>query len=253
MPRKLTAFNEAQKMVAEANRSMGLTRSSPNRALSQRPSKVKESSRSQRFRLSDEDSSDSDEEDDSQGTRRVSQWFAPRGKGKEKEVVEVEDDEGGTAGTQIRVKAERRNSQSASTRRGRGGASMIPDASAVIDLTLQSSDDETPKATTQKPKPPYSTLASNSKASGSQRSTADGKAAVNRAKKTTPGRKEAEKARLKRMMSGGSGKSEGDSIVLLDTDEEDVPCKTVVQVSSLAFLAGTLLTHASSSESHRQA
>ncbi|KAJ9091602.1 hypothetical protein QFC20_007603, partial [Naganishia adeliensis] len=226
MPRKLTAFNEAQKMSAEADRSMGLTRSSSSRALQRRTSNVKESTRSQRFRLSDEDSSsDEDEEDDSQGARLVSQWFGPKRKGKEKAVVEVEDDEE-TGTTQIRVKAERRNSQSASTQRRGGGASMIPNESAVIDLTLQSTDDETPKSTTQRAK---AKSTSTSKASGSQRSTTDGKPVVKKEKKTPPGRGEADKERLKRMISGGSGKSEGDSIVLLDTDEEgDITSKPVV-------------------------
>lgn len=233
MPRKLTAFNEAQKMVAEANRSTGLTRSSSNRALQRRTSNVKESTRSQRFRLSDEDSSsDQDEEDDSQGARLVSQWFGPKRKGKEKAVVEVEDDDEET-GTPIRVKAERRISQSASTQRRGGGASMIPNESAVIDLTLQSTDDETPKSTTQKVK---AKSTSTSKASGSQRSTTDGKPVVKKGKKTPPGRGEADKERLKRMISGGSGKSEGDSIVLLDTDEEgDITSKPVVSVSRLEF------------------
>lgn len=252
MPRKLTAFNEAQKMVAEANRSMGLTRASSSCALQKRTSNTKESTRSQRFRLSDEDSSDDDDEDDSQGARLVSQWFAPKGKGKETAVVEVEDAVEET-GTQIRVKAERRNSQSASTQRRGGGASMIPKESTVIDLTLQSTDDEMPKSTTQKAK---AKSTSTSKASGSQRSTTDGKTVVKKGQKTPPGKSEAEKARLKRMMSGGSGKSEGDSIVLLDTDEEgDIASKPVLSVSSLEFhcvacVLSRFIRNPSSSQAH---
>lgn len=227
MPRKLSAFNEAQKIVAEHNRAMGLTRGSSSRALQRRTSNVKESTRSQRFRLSDEDSDDDeDEEHASQGAaeRCVSQWFGPKRKGKEKAVDAVDVD----AGSPVRVKAEQRNSQS-STQNQRAGASMTQSESAVIDLTFQTTDDEAPRPTTQKSK------SSKSTASGSQRSTT-AKVAVKR-KKTPPGalKESVDKDRLKRMMSGGLGKSEGDSIVLLDTDEEDA-IKPAVSVRDSVFL-----------------
>ncbi|KAJ9091873.1 hypothetical protein QFC21_007071 [Naganishia friedmannii] len=179
------------------------SRSGNDRVLQQRNSNRKESTRSQRFNLSDDDSDNEEREgefeQDSQDSvdKLASQLFGGSKKGKGKASTQAP-----VAASPIQVKPEPQRSQSLSK----------PPA-PPIDLTIVTTDDDVPPSSaTQKSK-------STSKSSiSSSRSGLNGKKVLKKKKVRT---QVIDKAKLQGMISGGSGKSENDSIVLLDTDEEN--------------------------------
>lgn len=206
---------------------VGMTsRPGPDRVLQQRNSNRKESSRSQRFNLSDDDSDmeeaagESQQESQDSVDKLASQLFGGSKKGKGKASTQA------VAGTQIVVKPEPQRSQS---------LRQSPDP--PIDLTIATTDDDAP--------PPSTTqnLKSTSKSSiNSSQGGLNGKKVMKKKKART---QVIGKARLQGMISGGSGKSENDSIVLLHTDEEDGNA-VAGPVTSVSLLSLPKVTAASS-------
>lgn len=165
--------------------------------------------RSQRYNLSEEDSdkdgNDDDDEPDSQGPaeRSLNSWLK-----KSKEETEAV-----AIAAPIYVKTERATCQP-QTQNAKAGPSRSRKAAPVIDLTFETTDEETTRGKGKVPVKPRT---------NSQRSTSSKGTVVKKKTKTPPKNpSEVDRAKLQRMMSGGSGKSVNESIVLLDTDEEEV-------------------------------
>lgn len=153
--------------------------------------------RSQRVNFSADDSDEDTDESDSQGPaeRSLNTWL--RKSREEAEAVKLEQP--------VYLKTERGTSQGA-----RGNATGGPSRGRVIDLTDETTDDDDADGGKAK------------SGTSSQRSTGSRV----KGKPATPSGT-MDRARVQRMMGGGSGKSENDSIVLLDSEEEEGSRETV--------------------------
>jgi hypothetical protein len=212
-PKKMSFHNQATKMVAAFNREQGLTgtrRRGAQSQAAQRRTQAGAGTRSKRYNFSDEDS-DKEENDDEEDEEPASQGPAERTlrslfqKSREEAAVVA-------ASAPVYVKTERPSSQHLQTQNAKAGPSKPTKAAPVIDLTFETTDDDAPGRGKGK--------AVVKSKEGSQRSTTSSKRGLKRTKAVTP----VDRRGVQRMMSGGSGRSEEDSIVLLDSEEEGKVC-----------------------------
>ncbi|KAJ9093244.1 hypothetical protein QFC19_008450 [Naganishia cerealis] len=208
------ASSMSDKRVSSSSTSF-TSRPSSDRALQRRSSNLKKSSRFQWFRLSDEDDDDDDDDDDELECldfvdAYATQLFGPKRRKAQASTQPL------AVETEIRVKPERPSSQPSSN--SRRPQSLAKPPAVPIDLTIVTTDDEALPTITQKSKSTSSSSMSNSQSNpnGKQKQKQKQK------KKKKVQNQALDKAKIQAMISGGSGKSGNDSIVLLDTDEEDV-------------------------------
>lgn len=197
-------------MVAAFNREQGLTgrgRRGAQSQAAQRRTQAGAGTRSQRYNFSDDDSDKEENEDEEDEDEPASQGPAERTlkalfqKSREEAAVVA-------ASAPVYVKTERPSSQHLQTQNAKAGPSKPTKSAPVIDLTFETTDDDAPGKGKGK--------AVAKSREGSQRSTTSSKSGVKRKKAVTP----VDRIGTQRLMSGASGRSEEDSIVLSDSEEE---------------------------------